>query len=616
MDKQSKLIREEIGQVHPYIPTVFDQLKEGRISRREFMRTVTLLGLSVSAATVAAQCGAPAQPAAPAAKEEAKKEEAPAKEEAKKEEAPAKEEVKEEEKKEEAPAKEEEKKEEVAEGGIKRGGTLIVGSRIVAVDHPARFSWVYDSNQFRHVFEYLTETDHNNITHPLLLEKWEANADLTEWTLKLREGIKWTNGDELVADHLLYNFKEWLNPDTGSSILGLWEGFLTVDGIEVADKHTLKLKLTAPLLAVPENLFHYPAQIMHPSFNGDIASGKNPSTGPYTLAEYKVGERVRIVSRVANGDDGYWQMGADDKPLPYLDAIEWIDLGEDQTAFVAAIQGGQIHNIYDPTVDSFLALRNDSNVIVSPVGTSQARVLRVRVDQKPWDDERVRNALKKVQDRQKILDQAFFGEGILGHDIHVSPVHPEFAPMDVPEYDPEGAKALLKEAGQENLSFAISVGTSWTDVVAYAETLQEDAKAAGINITLDTMPESAYWDLWTETAVGITPWTHRPLAVMVLPLAYIGDKDGKPVPWNESRWVDKEFTTLLVKAQGTLDIEARRAIMADLQKVMQERGPICIAYWKNVWDVSNPAFQGMQGHPTNYNLWREVWYDKDKDPFG
>ncbi|MCP4996322.1 MAG: hypothetical protein GY934_21495, partial [Gammaproteobacteria bacterium] len=452
------------------------------------------------------------------------------------------------------------------------------------------------------------------VTRPYLLEKWEANGDLTEWTLTLNKGIKWTNGDELVADHIKFNISEWLNPDVGSSILGLWEGFLTLDGVEVVDDHTIKLSMAGPILAVPEQLFHYPAQIMHPSFDGDIGGGKNPSTGPYVLEEYRVGERVKVVSRLSQGDEGYWQMGEDDKPLPYLDAIEWIDLGSDQTAYVAAMQRGQVGTMYDPTVDSFLALRNDDKVNVIPVGTAASRIFRVRVDIPPWDNEDVRNAIKKLQDREKILDQAYFGEGLLGHDVHVAPVQPEFAPMDVPEYDPEGAKELLAKAGQEDLSFSVSVGTGWTDVVAYAEAYQEDAKAAGVNVTLDTMPNSAFWDLWDEAEVAITPWTHRSLAVMLLPLAYIGDSEGNPVPWNESRWIDEEFSELLKKAQGTLDVEARRAIMVDVQRIMQERGPVLIAYWRNSWSISNPAFQGIIAHPTQYNLWREIWYDPDKDP--
>lgn len=567
--------KKDMGNIHPAIPEAQEQLAQGRISRRDFLRLSTLLGLSLGTAKFLAACGAPtAEPAAPVAPAAT-----------------------------EAPA-----------GGIKRGGTLRVATQVPAVDHPARFSWVYDSNQFRHVFEYLTETDSDNITHPYMLESWEANADLTVWTLNLRKGIKWTNGDEFVADHVKFNFAEWLNPDVGSSILGLWEGFLTMDGVEVVDDYTVKLNLDAPLLAVPENLFHYPAQIMHPSFDGDCTTGKNPSTGPYLLDDYVAGERVRVVSRYANGDSGYWQMGEDGNPLPYLDAIEWIDLGDDQTAHVAALQSGQVDNIYDPTVDTFLALRNDPNVNVIPIGTSQARVLRFRVDLEPWTDNNARMAVKLCQDREKILDQAYFSEGLLAHDCHVSPVHPEFAPIAVPEYDPERAKALLAESGLEGLSFDIAVGTGWPDVVAYAETLQEGAKAAGINITLNTMPNSAYWDLWTEAAVGITPWTHRPLAVMVLPLAYIADSEGNPVPWNESRWVDAEFTTLLNKAQGILDVEARRAVMADIERIQMERGSIAIAWWQNTWSVANPGFIGMKAHPTAYNLWREVWYDPDMDP--
>lgn len=590
-----RVSKKYMERVHPYIPEAYEMLKAGRVSRREFLRMATLLGMSLGAATIAAQCGAPA-PAQPAEAPTKSSGEAPAATEEAAAAAPT-----------EAPTA------VAAAGAIKRGGILKVAISVPAVDHPARFSWVFDSNEFRLVFEYLTETDKDNITHPYLLESWKASEDLKKWTLNLRKGIKWTNGDEFTSEDVVYNFKEWLNPDVGSSILGLWEGFLTSNDIEIVDDYTVNLNLAQAKLDVPEALFHYPAQIMHRSFNGDITSGKNPSTGPYVLEEYKVGERVKLKAR-----EGYWQMGEDGKPLPYLDAIEFIDLGNDQTAAVAAIQSGQVHTIYDLTPDSFLALRDNADLNVEPITTSQVRVLRMRVDQEPWTDNNVRLALKKCQDRQKILDQAYFGEGALGHDTHVAPVHPEFAPMDVPEYDPEGAKALLEKAGftsEKPLDFKISVGTGWTDIPVYIETLKEDAKAAGINITLDTMPNSAYWDLWTETAVGVTPWTHRPLAVMVLPLAYIGDKDGKPVPWNESRWVDEEFTQLLQKAQGTLDVEARRAIMADLQRIQSERGSIAIAWWQNIWRVSNPGFQNLGVHPTDYYLWREAWYDKDKDPF-
>jgi peptide/nickel transport system substrate-binding protein len=281
---------------------------------------------------------------------------------------------------------------------------------------------------------------------------------------------------------------------------------------------------------------------------------------------------------------------------------------------LAALQSGQIDTIYSPTEGTFLALRNNDKIKIYSVNTSDVRVMRFRTNLEPWNDNDVRLAVKKCQNRQKILDQAWFGEGLLGHDTHVSPVHPEWAPIDVPQYDPDGAKALLDKAGKAGLSFKIAVGTGWTDVVAYAENLQEDAKAAGINIEIDAMPINDYWNVWNDdkAPVGITPWVHRPLAVMVLPLAYIAGPDGKPVPWNESNWVDQEFSNLLQQATGTLDVEARRGITKKLEEIQRDRGSIAIAWWRNLWEVWNPAFQNVLPHPTQYNLWRDVWYDPDK----
>ncbi|MEM7127057.1 MAG: ABC transporter substrate-binding protein [Chloroflexota bacterium] len=576
------ITKKQMEAVHPRIPDVYEQLKQGRVSRRDFLRTATLLGMSAGVATVAAACGGgTVQVGAPASDSGSEST---------------------------TDSSSESSSSEMV-GGIKRGGILRTATQVKAADHPARYSWIFDANETRHVFEYLTETGNDNITRPYLLESWEPNEDLSVWTLNLRQGIMWTNGDELIADHVKYNFGEWLNPDNGSSILGLWEGFLTIDGVEVVDDYTIKLNLEGSLLAVPEQLFHYPAQIMHPSFNGDITSGDNPSTGPMVIKEFVVGERVVLEAR-----EDYWQMGEDGNPLPYLDGMEFIDLGDDQTAYVAALLSGQVDRIYDANPDTFSAVNGNDDVRVEGVGTAATRVLRFRVDQEPWDNNDVRTAVKMCQDRAKILDAAYFGEGMEGYDTHISPVHPAWAPMDLPEYDPEGAQALLEEAGfGDGLDLSISVGTGWPDIVAYAETLQEDAKAAGINITLDTMPNSAYWDLWTETPVGITTWAHRTLAVMLLPLAYINDAEGTPVPWNETRWHDDEFAEILSKAQGEADVEVRRGYYADLQRIQQERGSIGVAYFINRWLIANPGFQNIGAHPTDYNLYREAWYDPDMD---
>ena len=121
------------------------------------------------------------------------------------------------------------------------------------------------------------------------------------------------------------------------------------------------------------------------------------------------------------------------------------------------------------------------------------------------------------------------------------------------------------------------------------------------------MPNSQYWKQWTEVPFGITPWMHRPIGTMILNLGYIADDDGKPVPWNETRWVDAEFSRLLKEANGTMDVDARRMIFCKLEEIQMNRGAIGIAYWQNSWIASHKRVQNIQPHPNDHLHLTRVW---------
>ena len=182
-----EIIKPKKRDVHPYVPELEDLYLKGRITRREFLRNATLLGMSVAGASAfLTACGGEDQPSPPRPPEAA---------------APAT----------EAPPA----------GGPVRGGTYTASMQLQLLDHPARLSWVEGANIVRQFGEYLTETGPDNITRPYLLEKWEASEDVKTWDLYLKQGIKWNNGDEFTAEDVMFTFGEWLNEDVGSSMLGL-----------------------------------------------------------------------------------------------------------------------------------------------------------------------------------------------------------------------------------------------------------------------------------------------------------------------------------------------------------------------------------------------------------
>ena len=559
--------------MHPYIPELEELYRQGKITRREFVRNAALLGLSLSgiAAFLASCQPQPTATPAPAPTQ------APAQATPLPTAAPAT---------------------AVPASGPKRGGELRVSHAVQRLKDPAAASW-FEFNIYRNVAEYLTITDCDNVTRPWLLEKWEPAADLKTWTLYLRKGIKFNHGPELTADDVIFNFKRWLDPNTGSSMQGLLGDYLSANDIERVDDYTVRLHLKAPQIGVPEHLFHYPAVILPKDFEGDWI--KQPyGTGPFTLEEYVVDERAVVKRR-----EGYWRNGQDGQPLPYLDAIRFAYLGLDPAPSVAALTSGEVDltAVTPPLLD---ALKGASNIAIATQVSSYTHVIRMRADKEPFSDVRVRNAIKACQDRQRILEATMRNYGALGEDHHVAPIHPEYCPLgEIPKQDIEKAKKLLADAGYPN---GIKVTLSCIDAepnTTIAQLLKEQCAPAGITIELAMMPESMYWDQWMNVDFGITSWTHRPLATMTLALAY---RTG--VAWNETHWSNAEFDKLLTQAEGTLDIEARKKIMCQIEKLMQEEGPVAIPRWAAFLWGHTDKLKGFRGAPSDHLFLYDAWLDR------
>ncbi len=456
---------------------------------------------------------------------------------------------------------------------LPRGGTLRLGMRCQDLKSPHTYSWVESSNSARQVLDYLTVTGVDNVTRPGLVDKWEASPDLKTWTLKVRRSVKWHNGRQFNADDVIWNLKHALDPKTGSSMVGLMKGFL-LEEFETGDKDDNDSRAALPL----------PDAHQDPAENGEFKVGSN-GTGAFTLVESEVGRRQVLKAR----KEPYWGGG------PYLDQIEFIDLGDDPAAAVSALASKQVDGLYAADIVQLDALQKLPHVQMYQVTTAYTATARVQ-PVKPFDDKRVRQALRYAIDSNVILQIAHKGFGQAGEHHHVSPVHPEYAKLVPFQRDVAKAKRLLAEAGYPNgidTEIICRPQPGWELLAVQA--MVEQWKDAGIRVKINVMPSTQYWEVWTKVPFGFTTWAHRPLGVMSLALAY---RTG--VPWNESKYSNPEFDRLLSLAEGTIDVAARREVMAQLEKILQDDGPIVQPVWRAIFTFHDKHVQGFRAHPTLY----------------
>ncbi|PLL12908.1 diguanylate cyclase [Tabrizicola sp. TH137] len=485
----------------------------------------------------------------------------------------------------------------------KRGGVLRVGQQVLAINDPRVYDWPQKANVARQFCEPLVRWQPDGSFTPSLLESWEVSDDARTYTLKVRQNATWTNGDAFTADDVIFNIRRMADATVeGNSmaarLVALRNGEeLTAaeDAVVKVDDFTVQLNLRNPDITLIPSFGDYPALCVHPSFpdGGDLATAPI-GTGAFELVSFEVGVRAVVKRREA----GAWWGGE-----AYLDGIEFIDMGTDESAFLAAFSAGEI-DMNDETSPDFADANDAAGLVRESAVTATTMVARMNTQVAPFTDQKVRQAMQLAVDNAVVLELGVAGLGSVAENHHVAPVHPEYA--EIPKIAPDPAKALamLTEAGHAETEIElISIDEGW--LATTSDAIAGQLRDAGIKVKRTVLPGATFWDGWTKYPFSTTSWGARPLGVQIYALAY---RSGEA--WNESAHSNPEFDAKLEQALGIFDPDKRRPLMAEMQKMLQDSGVIIQPYWNELIMHRVEAVQGYKRHPLREMHLEAVWLDR------
>jgi peptide/nickel transport system substrate-binding protein len=429
-----------------------------------------------------------------------------------------------------------------------------------------------------------------------LAESWTQPTDTT-YVFKLRKGVKWhnkppVNGRELTADDVVFSVNHFLTVKGNANAYML----KSVDKVEAVDKYTVKFTLKEPfvwfldMLSNPHAVAIVAKEVVDK--HGDLKKWESVvGTGPWMLDSYRPNVGLTFVRHPS-----YFIAGQ-----PYIDRVE-ATVDEDNASRMAAFLSGKydlgweflgtIARVDWVQIKDTLKQRRPKLQTVefpSPVMNH----ISMRIDQKPFNDARVRYAMSLAIDRKAIIDSAYEGVGVMN-----PPIPAALKEWSIPfdklgegakyyKYDPAEAKRLLAAAGYPNgFPASICFTTYGTPVlVDIMQLVQKDLKGIGIDAKIDQKEYGAY--IATCFYGKFDSMTFGPQTGFLEPDNFLFGQYYPEELKNQSHINDPVVADMLVRQRRTLDVAKRREIIFDIQRhlakqqyYVQMPSQVSIAVWE------------------------------------
>jgi peptide/nickel transport system substrate-binding protein len=476
---------------------------------------------------------------------------------------------------------------------LRRGGNLRLGltggSSSDTVD-PHKSLTYLDTSRLQSLYQPLVQLNAQAQVEYVLAESITPHrGSLSEWVIRLRPGITFHDGKPFTSQDVLFTFRRVY---TGGLTGKFGLGPIDMKGTRALDKLTVLVKMTKPFASFAEQLaaFWYNLYIAPAGFS----PAKPVGTGPFMFGSFTPGQRS-----VFKRNPHYWKSG-----LPYADTLTIIDFS-DNTTLQDALTTGVIHGagaLNGPQVAS-LATTSGIKTVVSQSG--EIVPFTMRVDQPPFNDVNVRQALRLLVDRPQLIDSALDSYGVVANDLF-SPYDPAFDHSLVrpAQGDIQQAKFLLRKSGQEGLTVTLTTSAVATGTVAMATVLAAQAKAAGVTIKINNVPSGVFFGPnYLKWPFAQDYYNYYPYLAQVAESMLVGS------PFNETHTSNSHYASLYDQANATASPSVRKEIQYEMQRFDFDEGGYIIPAYIDVLDAYSDKITGYTagkvGQPlSNFNFER------------
>jgi peptide/nickel transport system substrate-binding protein len=435
-----------------------------------------------------------------------------------------------------------------------------------------------DFNRIYQLFDQLMVLDAKGQPKSSLAKSITPNGDGTEWTIVIPEGVTTHRGKPFTADDVLFSFNRIVNNKyPGSTALGP----VDLASSKVANPTTLLMKYQQPFAVLPEMLASVYFMMVPRDFDP-----KNPDgTGPFMFKDFTPGVSSTFVK-----NPNYWQSG-----LPHLEGVVTTNIA-DETSQVNALQSGQVDVVNFLSQGSVAALQAGGlHVNISKTGGWGP--FTMRVDQKPFDDVRVRQAFRLMVNRKEMLGQVFGGQGEVGNDVFS--ILDTAYPKDLPqrEQDIDQAKSLLKAAGADGLSIDLVTTPNAPGMVQAAQVFATQAKKAGVNVNVVQQTTTDYFaNSYLKVPFSQDYWQTGTYMFTA------GQCQTPTSPFNAlTKFNDPEYNSLYAQALAQLDNGKRAELIGKMAHIDYDRGGFIVPYFFPTIDASSTKVGGVTENANGYS---------------